>query len=232
LAAWGGLIGPLVQRLCALIPEQAFCFSELHAQRLRNEGLRGRITVLRGLYTVPAESIAPQAVDPTALFAGRLIARARSRIEGLRAIFLGDGPDRGALEAAIADNHGQDVVSAPGFAAAEDVDMEMTRALCLLLPSRREGYGMVVVEPAARGTPSIVAAGEDNAATELIEEGVKGVIAERADAGSVADAIVLVHRAGLPMRESTARWFADNAEALSLKHSLETVLENYPRARA
>ena len=52
----------------------------------------------------------------------------------------------------------------------------------MLLPSRREGYGMVVVEAAARGTPSIVVAGEDNAATELIEEGVNGFVAPSADA--------------------------------------------------
>ena len=36
---------------------------------------------------------------------------------------------------------------------------------------------MVVVEAAARGTPSVVVAGEDNAATELIEEGVNGIVA-------------------------------------------------------
>ena len=81
---------------------------------------------------------------------------------------------RGAEEA-IAEHGLQEVVSAPGFADAETVDAEMRRALCMLLPSRREGYGMVVVEAAARGTPSIVVAGEDNAATELIEEGVNGI---------------------------------------------------------
>jgi hypothetical protein len=97
---------------------------------------------------------------------------------------------------------------------------------------KTRGYGMVVVEAAARGTPSIVAAGEDKRGYGAHRGGSQGVIAERADAGSVADAIVLAHRAGLPMRESTARWFADNAEALSLEHSLKTVLENYPRARA
>ena len=41
---------------------------------------------------------------------------------------------------------------------------------------------MVVVEAAARGTPSIVVAGEDNAAVELIEEGVNGFVVASADA--------------------------------------------------
>jgi glycosyltransferase involved in cell wall biosynthesis len=100
--------------------------------------------------------------------------------------------------------------------------------MCMLLPSRREGYGMVVVEAAARGTPSIVVAGEDNAATELIEEGVNGFLAASADPETIAAAIVRVHEAGLALRESTARWFAENAERLSLESSLKVVLDSYP----
>ena len=52
----------------------------------------------------------------------------------------------------------QAYISAPGFVAGEQVDAALASALCMLLPSRREGYGMVVVESAARGTPSIVVA--------------------------------------------------------------------------
>src|SRR5206468_862692 len=94
-------------------------------------------------------------------------------------------------------------------------------------PSRREGYGLVVVEAAARGTPSVVVAGEDNAATELIEEGVNGTIAPRAEPQAIAEAIVRVHEAGGPMREATAQWYARNAELLSVESSLRTVLAGY-----
>ncbi len=77
-------------------------------------------------------------------------------------------------------------------------------------------------------------AGEDNAATELIAEGVNGTIAARADPQAIADAIVRVHDGGIALRESTASWFAENAEWLSLEHSLQIVLESYadPSARA
>ena len=40
----------LVQLACARIPQRAFCFSRLHATRLRDEGLRGEVTVLEGEY--------------------------------------------------------------------------------------------------------------------------------------------------------------------------------------
>ena len=46
-----------------------------------------------------------------------------------------------------------------------------------MLPSRREGYGLVVIEAAARGTPVVVVAGPDNAAVELVAEGENGFVA-------------------------------------------------------
>jgi glycosyltransferase involved in cell wall biosynthesis len=264
LGGAGGRVGELVQRLCALVPQRAFCFSELHAERLRALGLRGPVTVLRGLYAgattlapgpaaveprpVTVESTPDPAEPPPAatapaapmvMFAGRLIpekqvtlavaamALAVARVDRLRGEFLGDGPERATLDAAITEHGLQGIVTARGFTATEVVDAEMRRAMCMLLTSRREGYGLVVVEAAARGTPSVVVAGDDNAATELIEEGVNGFVASSAEPARIADAIVRVHEAGDALRESTARWFADNADSLSLETSLRRVLESY-----
>jgi glycosyltransferase involved in cell wall biosynthesis len=244
LGAAGGRVGAFVQRACARVRQRAFCFSELHAARLREEGLRGEVTVLRGLYADTGERVTPRPADPVVLFAGRLIpekqvtlavaamALAAKRIDGLRGEFLGDGPQRAALDAAIAEHGLAGVVSAPGFADAATLDAEMRRALCLLLPSRREGYGLVVVEASARGTPSVVVAGEDNAATELIAEGVNGTVATSCDPQALAEAIVRIHEAGLALRQSTAQWFAENAERLSLEHSLRVVLERYGSGRS
>ena len=97
---------------------------------------------------------------------------------------------------------------------AEEIDNALRRALCMLLPSRREGYGMVVVEAAARGTPSVVVAGEDNAATELIVEGVNGFIAPSADARALAQAIVRVDQAGMAIRGAPPPGSRENAERL------------------
>jgi glycosyltransferase involved in cell wall biosynthesis len=253
LGGIGGRVGELVQRMCALVPQRAFCFSELHAARLREVGLRGQITVLRGLYrpqTHPIEHPVPREAEPLVLFAGRLIpekrvtvgvaavALAARRIGGLRGVFYGDGPERKALDAAIAEHHAGSFISAPGFASGDEVEEDMRRALCVLLPSEREGYGMVVVEASAHATPSVVAAAPDNAAVELVSDGINGVVAASADPEAIAAAIVRVHAAGMSMRESTARWFAENAEDLSLESSLRAVLDSYvpqthsPRARA
>ena len=84
----------------------------------------------------------------------------------------------------------------PGFVATDVVEELMARALCMLLPSRREGYGLVVIEAAARGTPSVVVAGPDNAAVELITEGENGYVAPSASPEDLAAAIVRVSDAG------------------------------------
>jgi glycosyltransferase involved in cell wall biosynthesis len=239
LGGTAGRVGALIQRMCTAVPQHAFCFSELQARRLREEGLRGAITILRGLYVGSTEPAPPREADPLVVFAGRLIpekrvtlgvaavAAATQRIPGLRAVFYGDGPDRAALDSAITEHGMEQLIDAPGFADAELVDADQRRALCLLLPSRREGYGMVVVEASARSTPSVVVAGPDNAATELVSDGVNGVIVSSEDPQALADAIVRVYEAGFQMRESTARWFAENATVLSLESSLERVLDSY-----
>jgi glycosyltransferase involved in cell wall biosynthesis len=240
-----GAIGALVQRACAAVPQRAFCFSTLHAARLHREGLRGEVTVLRGLYAGPLEPASARAADPLVLFAGRLIpekrvtlgvaavALAAERIEGLQGVFYGDGPEHDALREAIAERGAEAILAAPGFADAELVEADMRRALCMLLPSRREGYGMVVVEASAHATPSIVVAGEDNAATELVEDGVNGVVVPSDEPEAIAEAIVRVHEAGSALRESTAGWYAEHAGELSLESSLEQVLASYasPSAR-
>ncbi len=249
LGGVGGAVGYAVQLLCARIPQRAFCFSRLHAQRLRAEGLRGEPTVLEGEYAGALDTPTARPAEPTVVFAGRLIpekqaplavaafALAASRIAdpALRGEFYGDGPERGALERAIAEHGVGEIASAPGFVDAARIDEALTRAMCMLSTSRREGYGMVVIEAAARATPSVVVAGEDNAAVELVEEGVNGVVAPTADPEDVAAAIVRVHEAGIAMRESTARWFEQNAQRLSLESSLRAVLASYerePSARA
>jgi DNA-binding NarL/FixJ family response regulator len=75
-------------------------------------------------------------------------------------------------------------------------------------------------------------AAEDNAATELIEEGVNGYVAADAEAQTIADMIARVHEAGMPLRNSTAAWFERNTRRLSLESSLQVVLESYASARA
>jgi glycosyltransferase involved in cell wall biosynthesis len=233
-----GRIGWLVQRICLKIDQRAFCFSKLHEHRLRQCGVSD-VTVLRGQYEGTLVAPEPRPAEPVVVFAGRhipekgvlaivpAVARARDEIPGLRCVIFGDGPERRRVLSQIADYSLSGSVEAPGFVPADRIDRALREALCLILPSRREGYGLVVVESAARGTPSIVVAGDDNAVLELIEEGINGTVSPSAAAGDLGAAIVRTYWAGLALRESTASWFSQNGSALSLESSLRTVLLGY-----
>jgi glycosyltransferase involved in cell wall biosynthesis len=231
-AGWG------VQALCARVRQRAFCFSRLHAARLREIG-GPEAELLEGEYAGALERPEPQPAEPLVVFAGRhipeknvpaivpAVAAARRRLPDLRCEIFGDGPDRGEVARLIAESPLDGVVAQRGFAPPDEVAAALRRALCLLLPSRREGYGLIVVEAAAAGVPSVVVDGPDNAATELVEEGVNGFLARSASADDLADAIVRVSEAGPGLRESTADWFEHNARRLSLEASLERVLASY-----
>jgi glycosyltransferase involved in cell wall biosynthesis len=155
------------------------------------------------------------------------VARAQATLPHLRAELYGDGPERVRVERALSVAGLNGSIRLAGFVSAEEVDHAFARALCVVLPSRREGYGLVVVEAASHGTPSIVVAGPDNAAVELVSEGVNGFVAPSAAAEDLASAIVRVHEAGEALRGSTAAWFAANARRLSLGHSLDIVAGAY-----
>jgi glycosyltransferase involved in cell wall biosynthesis len=123
---------------------------------------------------------------------------------------------------AIAAAGADDFVDAPGFVESDAVQSALARASCHLLPSSREGYGLVVIEAAALGTPSVVLSGPDNAAAELIEDGVNGFVADTPE--GLADAIVAVHERGAALRASTADWFSTHAATLSASASVATIL--------
>jgi glycosyltransferase involved in cell wall biosynthesis len=245
LGAVAGRVGDAVQRLCLRVPQRAFCFSQLHGRRLREKGVNGEVTVLEGEYAGALEPRPPERAEPVVVFAGRHIpekrvpalvpalALARERIPELRGEIYGDGPERGEV-LRLRSSLGLDgALDVPGFVAAERVETALSRALCMVLPSRREGYGLVVVEAAARGTPSVVVADPDNAATDLVSDGENGYVAPSASPGDLAAAIERVQAEGHALRERTAAWFAANAERLSLEGSLKRVLGGYaePSAR-
>ena len=236
-----GRLGWLAQGLTARSQHEALCFSNLHARRLEEQGHRGRITIVEGLSVLPPEDPVAVVAEPLVVFAGRhipekhapavvrAVARARERLPELRAEIFGDGPDREAVLRLIEAAGLDAAVSAPGFVPAEEVREQLRRALCHLFPSTREGYGLVVVEAASLGTPTIVVDGPDNAARELVVDGENGVVAASAEPEALADAIERVEAAGPSLRESTAAWFRRNRKRLSLESGLEAVDDVYGR---
>ena len=201
---------------CIRVPQQAFCFSRLHARRLGSRACAARVTVLEGLYAGPARRAAePRGAarrlrrPPHPREAGAR-ARARDRacagaVPELRGEIFGDGPDRPEVLRLIAEP-GSTARSRPRLRGrGRGAQRAATRALPRL-PSRREGYGLVVVEAAALGMPSVVVRGPDNAATELVDDGENGAVADSASPTSSRPRSSACTR-GPRAAESTAAWF-------------------------
>jgi len=235
---FAGRIGWRIQRACIGVPQRAFCFSQLHERRLREQGFTGGLTRLEGQYAGPPPPDTPAAARPVVVFAGRHIPEKRvpalvpalAELPELAAEIYGDGPERARVLEEISRRRLEERVRAPGFVPEGVLGEALATALCFALPSEREGYGLVVVESSARGVPSVVMSGPDNAATELVEDGVNGAVAASASADDLAEAIRRARDGGDELRASTLDWFRRNSERLSLESSLQLVLREYASA--
>lgn len=238
-AYWSEYLGPglgragmLVQGLCARAPHLARCASELHRRRLSELGYRGPVLPIGGIFQSPTPDPARRPADSYVAVIGRLnpekgsdtivpaLEHARRAIPGLRVVIAGDGPSRDAL---VRDAARKDLASAVefrGFVSEQELDRIIGGALTLLNPSRREGFGLSVLDAACRGVPSVLAAGPDNAATALVTPGVNGEIAATGEADELASAILRVHTAGPALRRSTACWWTEHRGRLQAEDGL------------
>lgn len=229
-----GAVGWAVQALCARVPQIGFSFSRLHKVRAEALGVRN-VTLLEGEYAGGA--IVPQAAasPPFVLYTGRMISEKRVPLlvdalallmrgdPQLRAELIGRGPELEAVRQRIAFHGLEERIALPGFVDAAYLADRQSTAAVLVQPSEREGYGMVVVESAARGVPVVVIAGEDNAAVELVDEGENGFVAGNADAVELGAAIGKALASGEALRTRTRKWFAINQDRLSFAGSFQRI---------
>jgi glycosyltransferase involved in cell wall biosynthesis len=238
-----GRIGAAIQALCLRTADFSFTFSRMVEDRLNLRGYAGPVVRLTGEFVKPPEADgldpAGPADPPLVVFAGRhipekrvlsippAIAAARLELPELRCTILGDGPDTEALTKLVAALTLEDVVEIRGRVESDDVRATILSASCLLNPSEREGYGLVVVEAAAVGTPTVVVDGPENAATELIEPGVNGFVAESGDPAEIGRCVVEAVKRGAELRDSTREWYLRNRVQLSIESSIERIGEAY-----
>ncbi|TFB91049.1 glycosyltransferase family 4 protein [Cryobacterium sp. HLT2-28] len=182
--------------------------------------------------------------DPYLVFIGRHIAdkrlidlipalgEARAVLPALRAVIVGDGPETAAVAATVTELGLDSAVELRGRVGEEELRELIQGARVLVNPSAREGFGLVVVEAAAFATPSVVVAGPDNAAAELVADGVNGYVAATMGPADLGAAIVRAVQAGEPLRASTRAWFEKERVSRGLSGSIDEILKRYRSARA
>ncbi|WP_297486562.1 glycosyltransferase family 4 protein [Thermococcus sp.] len=152
---------------------------------LAGAGLRKPIALIpNGVDVGLIKSIPPAELESDVVFAGRLIpekgvdlllralAEVKEEIPDVRAVVIGDGPERGRLEQLSARLGLEDSVLFTGFLESRDEVIAIIKASkVFVLPSRREGFGMVVLEAMASGLPVVTLNAPMNAARFLVGEG-------------------------------------------------------------
>jgi len=149
-----------------------------------------KINGVKGLYDV--------------LYAGRLlehknvdlllkaISLIRDYLPSVKCGIIGDGPERERLSRLARDLNLERNIEFLGFLERyEDVIATMKSSKVFVLPSTREGFGIVLLEANACGLPAIVVKSERNAAFDLIDVGLNGFVCDLS-AESMAKAILKV----------------------------------------
>lgn len=98
-------------------------------------------------------------------------------------LFIGDGPDRSKLES-LADSH--PAIAFLGRRSNDEVYQAMNQAHCLVLNSRLETFGMVVLEAFSCGIPVICA---KNGVTEYFVDKSTGLVIEQENQTELVNAM-------------------------------------------
>lgn len=131
------------------------------------------------------------------LYVGRLAAVKGLRVlfealaafgqEGPRLVLVGDGPDRAALEREAAARGLGDRIRFDGYRSQGEVAAALAEADLFVLPSFAEGVPVVLMEAMASRKP--VVATRVGGVSELVEDGVSGLLVPPSDAAALGAAI-------------------------------------------
>ena len=191
LAMVGRRVEPHLLRMYRDVPVATVSGSTM--ADLSRLGLRDIRVVLEGRDEAPPVGHLPKEAVPTFVFIGRLAAnkrpdhaiaafrRIRETLPDARLWVIGVG----ALEAQLRVGT-PDGVEFLGRVSRQEMYERMARAHCLLVPSLREGWGLVITEANSVGTP---AAGYDAPGIrDAIRPGRTGMLAASGDPRALADA--------------------------------------------
>lgn len=186
-----GWFGYLMEYAGARMPDQIVSVSEHTSNRLRL-----MLKVKTPIVTVPLgvdfdriRDASPSA-GADVLYAGRLlghkgvdvllraVAAAATIDPKINGLIVGDGPERANLEALTHTLGLDNRIRFRDFLPGDEIYGVMKASGVFVLPSNREGFGLVVLEANACGLPVVTVRHPDNAAADLIVEGGNGYLAD------------------------------------------------------
>lgn len=199
-----GLVACVVEYLSVGLPDRIISVSAHTTDRLRTvfERTDGVVTVPNGIDVAAIGDVPGSDRHTDVIFAGRLlshknvdvllraVAILRTRRPDICVLVVGDGPERARLMRLRRELGLEGNVSFSGFIERhEDLYALMHGSGVFVLPSTREGFGLVAAEANACGLPVVTIDDERNATRDIVIEGKNGTLCPL-DAESLSDAIV------------------------------------------
>jgi glycosyltransferase involved in cell wall biosynthesis len=114
-------------------------------------------------------------------------AQLRSTNKGLRLVVVGDGDDLPRLQKLVSDLNITDCVHFLKNLSREEIAACYSKADIFALPSTGEGFGFVFLEAMAFAKPVVAAA--SGGATDLVKDGVNGLLVPPHDGEQLAQAL-------------------------------------------
>lgn len=214
-----GRLAMLIERACARIGNMRVAVSQDVAQALGALAAKPPVQVIQcGVDLETMESVGPLPQGPDVVFVGRLLAHKGVDLllhaldllgrDGryLTAAIVGDGPERKRLEQMCCQLGLGSRVKFLGNISDLFLFSLLKASKVLALPSRREGFGLVVLEANACGLPAVVLDHPMNAARLLVRHGYNGFLAPPTARG-LAEMLDNAIRSAPSMREA-CRQFA------------------------
>jgi len=199
-----GFLGKLAEIMVSKMASKSIAVSEMTKNGLGSLGVGDeniRI-VPNGIDLKEISSIPPSVHTCDIIFVGRLIKeknadilletmdQVRKVLPEIKCHIIGDGPERERLIGLVFECGLTNNVRFFGFMEYNEVIALMKSSRALVLPSSREGFGMVVIEAYACGVPVITVWGPRNAASGLVNEKTGFVV--NLDARELCDAICVL----------------------------------------
>lgn len=230
-----GSVGYGVQRLCVALTKRAISISPLVTNRLFGRRRQRDVLTVNGLVPPHPGGAVVAGPEPYVLVAGRHVrdkgidlvpAIAREVIAqrpDMGFVVAGDGPMTPWVRAELAAAGLSPRVTMIGFVSEERLNELVARATCVLAPSRREGYGVLVAQSTTLGTPVVVAPFSENASVDLVVDGVNGFVASDTTPYSIAKAVLRVIDAGTSLRASAREYATASGVDVSVERAAHDV---------
>ena len=178
-----GEIGRITELAAARLTDRNLAVSKRTARDLESLGARGVQVVPNGLDWQKVEGIAPSPKQYDIVFAGRLAAHKnidllvqavgimRSDLPDVRAVIIGDGPEKERLRALTGKLGLEKNIEFSGFLENYDDALALMKSSrAFASPSTREGFGMAALDANACGLPVVTVEHRMNAVMDLVTE--------------------------------------------------------------